>query len=155
MFRATSSHFPPLKLVLALHRHVCDHHGQHSFVHIDPGNSIAHLRLLPEAERMPKMKLFRVSGYCCATATTVPTYSLNNACAGPANLSASTSPLDVRSRRSRSTASVTKAQLIFMMFRELRLTRRMNCSTRVHLCVFAKLLLPAWETGSRLFIKDF
>jgi len=44
-----------------------------------------------------KMKLFRVSGYCRVTATTAPTYSLNNACAGPANLSASTSPLDVRS----------------------------------------------------------
>jgi len=75
---------------------------------------------------MPKMKLFRVSGYCCAIATTAPTYSLNNACAGPANLSASTSPLDVRSRRSRSTESLTKAQLIFMMFRELRPTRKMK-----------------------------
>jgi hypothetical protein len=53
--------------------------SEHSFVHIDPGNSVAHLRLLPEAERMPKMKLFRVSGYCCAIATTAPTYSLNNA----------------------------------------------------------------------------
>src|SRR5215471_4740190 len=51
---------------------------------------------------MPKIRLFTVSGYCCATATTAPTYSLNNVCAGPANLSASTSPLDVRSRRSRS-----------------------------------------------------
>ena len=44
-----------------------------------------------------KNKLFRVSGYCGATTTAAPTYSLNDACAGPANLSASTSPLDVRS----------------------------------------------------------
>src|SRR5262249_3090439 len=93
----TGSHFPPLELVFPLHGYICDDHGQHSLVHIDPGNSVRHFRLLPEGERMPKMKLFRVSGYCCVTAITAPTCSLNNACAGPANLSASTSPLDVRS----------------------------------------------------------
>src|SRR4030095_11973423 len=56
-FTWTGSHFPPLKLVLALHGYVRDNHGQHSLVHIDPGNSVCHLRLLPETERMPKMKL--------------------------------------------------------------------------------------------------
>jgi hypothetical protein len=63
-FTWTGSHFPPLKLVLTIHGDIRDNHGQHSLVHIDPGNSVRHFRLLPEAERMPKMKLFRVSGYC-------------------------------------------------------------------------------------------
>src|SRR5688500_14932927 len=52
-------------------------------------------------------------------------------------------------------ASVAKARLIFMTFRELRLTRRLNWRNAFHTCVFAKLFLPAWENGPCLIIKDF
>src|SRR5438093_615553 len=46
--------------------------------------------------------------------------------------------------------SVAGAGLIFMIFREVRRRRRLNSRPRVHICAFAKLLLPAWEIGRRL-----
>src|SRR6478672_1696785 len=122
------------------------------------------MRLLPEAERMPKIKIIQGLRLLPRHATTAPTYSLNNACAGPANLSASTSPLDVRSRRSRSTESLTKAQLIFMMFRELRPTRQMNRSTqftsafsRSYSCQLGKLTLVCLSRTSKFieFIETY
>jgi len=51
-------------------------------------------------------------------------------------------------------ASVAKARLIFITFRELRLTRRLNWRNAFHTCVFAKLFLPAWENGRRLNLKN-
>ena len=99
---------------------------------------------------MPPIELFRVSGYCRAIATAAPTYSLNDACAGPANLSASTSPLDVRSRRSRSSpvwqrkidfhdfsraltdAQVELAQREFTPARPLRSARQLGIGGLVH-----------------------
>jgi hypothetical protein len=50
--------------------------------------------------------------------------------------------------------SVAKAGLIFMTFRELSLTRKVELAMRVHTCAFAELLLPAWESKPRLLIKN-
>ena len=52
-------------------------------------------------------------------------------------------------------ASVAKARLIFMTFRELRLTRTLNWRNAFSYLRVRKLFLPAWEYGRRLFIKDF
>jgi hypothetical protein len=54
-------------------------------VDINSGNPISHLRLLAGAERVPKNKLLRVSGYSPRHRDTTPTYSLNDAHAGSAN----------------------------------------------------------------------
>jgi hypothetical protein len=65
-----------------------------------------------------KNEVIQGLGLLPAIAITVPTYSLNDARSGPANLSASTSPLDVRSRRSQTSPVLANAKLIFMTFRE-------------------------------------
>jgi hypothetical protein len=51
-------------------------------------------------------------------------------------------------------ASVAKARLIFMTFRELPLRRRLKSRNASHTCVFARLFLPAWEIGGRLKTKN-
>ena len=68
---------------------------------------------------MPKIKLFRVSGYCCANRN-------YGAHLFAQQRGRSISPLPV-------TASVAKARLIFITFRELRLARGLNWRTRVHI----------------------
>ena len=72
---------------------------------------------------MPPIELFRVSGYCRAIATAAPTYSLMRWTSQLVGLDFSTgrsiSPLPVID-------SVAKERLIFMTFREPRLTRRLN-----------------------------
>jgi hypothetical protein len=102
---------------------------------------------------MPKMKLFRVSGYCRVTATTAPTCSLNNACAGPANLSASTSPLDVRSPCS-GDGECGKGATDFHELSRAPPAAQIELATPVHSCVVAKVFLPAWENGVRLKTKN-
>ena len=52
-------------------------------------------------------------------------------------------------------ASVAKARLIFMTFRELHPDAQVELGTTpVHTCVFGKLRLPAWEAGRQLNLKN-
>ena len=51
-------------------------------------------------------------------------------------------------------ASVAKARLIFMTFRELRLTRRLNWRNAFSY-LRVRVFLPAWEYGRRLNLKNY
>jgi hypothetical protein len=129
-FTRTGSHFAPLKSVLAVHGYVCDHHRQHPFVHIDSGNSVRHLPLLPGAERMPKIKLFRVSS-CCRG---YHDYSAHSFAQQRMRRTSQLVGLNLSTGRSISllldTSNVAKARSIFMTFRELCRTRRLNSARR-------------------------
>jgi hypothetical protein len=86
------------------------------------------------------------SGDCRLRPAGAERSSFGNAISGWAvRLYASNQNKRTQSRTSRveKQLCLAKAQLFFMTFRELRLTRRIN------ICVLAKLLLPAWEDGSR------
>jgi len=125
-FTWTGSHFPPLKLVLALHGYVRDNHGQHSLVHIDPGNSVCHLRLLPENRAHAKNEIIQGLRLLRRRRN----YSAHLFAQQRMRRTSQLVGLDFSTGRSISLlpvmASVAKARLIFMTFRELRLTRRLN-----------------------------
>jgi hypothetical protein len=95
-------------------------------VHIDPGNSVCHFRLLPENRAHAKNEIIQGLRLLRRRRN----YSAHLFAQQRMRRTSQLVGLDFSTGRSISLlpvmASVAKARLIFMIFRELRLTRRLN-----------------------------